>query len=86
MVQPLSQDGVPMTSIGRRCKPFDYTSKVIIGIPDYKQLMKVEFQRIMALKGTNGYCYESSRDSAILYYQSDPIKMLKGVGKKTAKY
>jgi len=84
MVQPLSQDGVPMPSIGRRCQPFDYTSKVMIGIPDYNRLMKVEFQRIKSLKGTNGYWYESSRDPLILYYQSDPTKMLKGVGKKSA--
>ena len=84
MVQPLDQDGIPMPSTGRRCCPFDYTSKVMIGIPDYERLKKVEFQRIKSLKGTNGYWYESSRDPAILYYQNDPIKMLKGVGKKTA--
>ena len=82
MVQPLDQAGIAMPSIGRRCHPFDYTSKVMIGIPDYKRLMKVEFQRVKSLKGTNGYWYESARDPTILYYRNDPVKMLKGVGKK----
>ncbi len=56
----------------------------MISVNDYKQLMKVEFNRIRSLKGTNGYWYQSFRDPYILYYHNDPVKQLKEVGKKTA--
>ena len=84
MIAPLSEDGTPLPSTGKRCHPYDYTSKVMISIEDYKRLMKVEFNRVRSLKGTNGYWYQSFRDPNIQYYQNDPVSKLKGVGKKTA--
>ena len=84
MVTPLSQDGTPLPQVGRRCHPFDYTSKVMISIDDYERLKKIEFQRVKALNGRNGYWVSSSRDDTIPYYNDDPVSLLKGVGKKTA--
>jgi len=84
MVTPRSDDGTPLPSIGKRCFPYDYTSKVMISMDDYKRLMKVEYNRVRSLKGSNGYWLESFRDPNILYYQNDPVNKLKGVGKKTA--
>ena len=84
MVTPLSQDGTPLPSVGRRCRPFDYSSKVMISVDDYKRLMQIEFQRVKSLKGRNGYWVSSSRDDTIPYYNDDPVSLLKGVGKKTA--
>ena len=51
---PLSDDGNLLPSTGQRCKPYDYTSKVMISVDNYKRLMKVELNRIKSLKGTQG--------------------------------
>ena len=83
MVTPLSQDSTPLPSVGRRCYPFDYSSKVMTSLDDYKRLMDIEFQRVKSLKGRNGYWVSSSRDDTISYYNDDPVSLLKGVGKKT---
>ena len=84
MVTPLSDDGTPLPSVGRRCVPYDYTSKVMVSVDDYKKLMKAEFQRVRALKGRSGFWVQSNRDPNILYYQNDPVNKIKGIGKKTA--
>jgi len=83
MVTPLSDDGTPLPSVGKRCAPFDYTSKVIVSVDDYHKLMKIEFQRVKSLKGNNGYWILSTRDPNIIHYQNDPVSNIKGVGKKT---
>ena len=83
MVTPLSDDGTPLPSVGKRCTPYNYTSKVIVSVDDYHKLMNIEFQRVKSLKGRTGFWVQSNRDPNILYYQNDPVSKMKGVGKKT---
>ena len=54
----LSNDGTPIPTTRQRCQPYDYTSKVMISVDEYNQLVKVEFNRIRSLKGINGYVYQ----------------------------
>ena len=84
MVTPLGPDSTPLSSEGRRCHPFDYSSRVMISMDDYQRLLKFEFQRIKSLKDQNGYWIKSIHDSNIPYYNDDPLSKLKGVGKKTS--
>ncbi len=81
MVTPLAQDNTTLPNEGRRCFPFNYTSKVLISIDDYKRLKKVEFNRVKSLTNRIGVWVESSRIQGKLY-QNDPVSKLKGVGKK----
>jgi len=85
MVTPLGPDAPPLSPVGRRCLPYDYSSKVMISVDDYKKRMKTEFQRVKSLKGHNGYWVSCSRDKDIKYYDDDPVIKLKGVGKKASK-
>ena len=78
----LNKDGTPSQSVGVRCAPFNYTSKVMIGMDDFQRLIKVEIDRVKALSGRNGYWVESSREDNVVY-RNDPVTCLKGVGKKT---
>ena len=84
MVAPLSPDGTALSPIGRRCHPFDYSSKVMISIDDYQRMKTIEINRVKSLKGRNGYWISSSRDKDIKYYNDDPVLFLKGVGKKAS--
>ena len=81
MVTPLTQDSTTLPNEGRRCHPFNYTSKVLISIDDYKKLKKVEFNRVRSLSNRVGIWIESSRIAGKLYC-NDPLNKLKGVGKK----
>ena len=83
-VTPLDSDGNTLPAEGRRCHPYDYSSKVMISIDDYKKMMKLEFQRVKSLKARNGYWLSSERDKNIKYYNNDPVIMLRGVGKKAS--
>ena len=84
MVTPLSPDGTQQSPVGRRCHPFDYTSKVMISIDDYDRLLKIEINRVKSLQGRNGYWVQCSRNKDIKYYSDDPVTLLKGVGKKAS--
>ena len=84
MVAPLGPDGTILSQVGRRCHPYDYSSKVMISIDDYERLKKIEINRVKSLKGQNGYWITCSRDKDIKYYNDDPVLLLKGVGKKAS--
>ena len=80
---PLDQDGTSLPSIGVRCVPFNYTSKVMIGLDDYKRLIKMEINRVKSLSGRQDHWVESARDANTVY-RNDPVSCLKGVGKQTS--
>ena len=82
MVTPLDPDGTTLPAEGRRCHPYDYSSKMMISVNDYKRMTKLEFDRVKSLKCRNGYWTSSNRDQNIKYYSNDPVIMLRGVGKK----
>ena len=84
MVTPLDPDGTTLPAEGRRCHPYDYSSKMMISVNDYKRMTKLEFDRVKSLKCRNGYWISSNRDQNIKYYSNDPVIMLKGVGKKAS--
>ena len=84
MVTPLDPDGNTLPSEGRRCHPYDYSSKVMISKDDYQKMMKLEFQQVKSLKGRNGYWLSSNCDQNIKYYNNDPVIQLRGVGEKAS--
>ena len=73
MVTPLSDDSTPLPSDGKKCAPYDYTSKVIMSVDDYRKVMKVEFQRVKSLEGNSDYWVTSTWDPNIIHYQNDPV-------------
>ena len=82
MVMPLAPDGTTLQCEGKRCYPFNYSTKVLISIDDYKKMKRIEINRVKNLSGRMGFWVESNRDAGMLY-QNDPVSLMKGVGKKT---
>ena len=46
MVTPKADDGTHLPSVGRRCFPFNYTSKVLIGFDNFDKMVKTEISRV----------------------------------------
>ena len=82
MVMPLAPDGTTLPCEGKRCYPFNYSTKVLISIDDYKKMKRIEINRVKYLSGRMGFWVESKRDDGMLY-QNDQVSLMKGVGKKT---
>ena len=82
VVVPLAEDGTSLPHNGRRCHPFNYTTKVLISVDDYKRLKKVEIKRVKNLTGRLGVWIESQRIKGVLY-RNDTLNQMKGVGQKT---
>lgn len=82
MVTPLKEDDTPLPSVVVRCAPFNHTSKVMIGVDDFKWLLKSEIDRVKYLSACSGYWVESTREENMVY-RNDHISHLKGIGKKT---
>ena len=84
MVQPKSPDGTILPSVGRRCHPFDYTSKTMIGIDDYEKMIKIKIDRVKSLSSTKvGFWLQSSREDG-KFYLDDKLTVLKQCASKTA--
>ena len=59
---PIAEDGTHLPFVGLRCHPFNYTSKVIIGLDDYDKLVANEIARVKSLTSQKiGYRMESGR-------------------------
>ena len=81
VVTPLDPDGFFLPEEGRRCFPFNYTGKVLISIPDYNKLMKIEFARVRRLTAQSKWVVNAMEPGVI--YTDESVMKLKSVGKKT---
>jgi len=84
MVTPKTVFGEFLPSIGKRCKPFDYSEKVLLSVSDYDDRMAAEFRRVKTLTSRVGYWVEGTREKDALYLD-DSLSKLKKVGKVTSK-
>ena len=70
---------------GIRLKPFDYSSKKIIGIDEYRKLIRLEVNRVIGLsnqeKLDGNWIQEIERPKGSLW-KNDPIHLMKGFHKK----
>jgi hypothetical protein len=73
---------------GRRMKFFDYTGKKLVGITEYRKLMKSEINRVANLpydrRVTQGWAGEIKRPEGVLY-EEDNLCHIPGVGERTQK-
>ena len=82
MVTPRAEDGTPLPSVGRRCHPFNYTSKVLIGFDDFEKMKKTEISRVKSLSSNKlGFWLESGKEPG-KFYRDNNFKVLKSCGKK----
>lgn len=63
--------------IGRRCKPFDYTSKIILSPKDYDEKIRTEINRVRNSPPSRYWCEDTAPQGAI--YDTDEVDALKGV-------
>ena len=72
---------------GRRCEPFDYTDKMIVSEADWQKKVAEEIKRVRTMNKSSAavkrHWFETNRGEEI--YENDPLTVLKGVGKATAK-
>ena len=52
MVTPKNPDGSYSPPIGKVCKPFDYSEKVLLSVSDYEKKMAAEFRRVQSSVGS----------------------------------
>ena len=84
MVAPLDRDGCVEQSVGRRCNLFDYTSKVLISLLDYKKMKLIEISRVKRCTSASTKWIEKTREEGRVYANENVIK-LKKCGNKTSK-
>ena len=61
--------------------PFNYTGKVLVSIPDYLKLMKIEFARVRKLSIQSQWVINRTESGTI--YADESIQKLKKCGEKT---
>ena len=67
--------------VGTRLPPFSYSNQVLESIDDYDELIQKEIRRVKGLNREFLFWKTSYRPEGSLYF-SDPISVLKNVGKK----
>ena len=84
MVTPLDDNNSPLPPEGRRCKLFNYTSKVLVSISDGKKMMATEIRRVKncSSKTTKWIDKVAPQDKV---YSNDPVDKLKKCGYQTKK-
>ena len=82
MVKTLTEDGEVV--LGRRCRDFDYTEKVVKSIKDWTALEDKEIQRVKSLEGSGGPWVEHSRQPGKVYLD-DCVTYIPGIGESTRK-
>ena len=72
---------------GRRCEPFDYKEKMIVSEADWQKKVAEEIKRVRTMNKSSAavkwHWFETNCGEEI--YEDDPLTVLKGVGKGTAK-
>jgi predicted flap endonuclease-1-like 5' DNA nuclease len=84
MVTPIGDNGEHLPMEGRRCKPFDYTGKTLLTIPDFNKRIKDEIARVKALAHgeTSGWVvYEQGSQEKL--YKDDSVLEMKRCGRVT---
>ena len=66
-VQPLDHNGVKLAREGRRCDPFDYSTKLLITIDDFNKYIEQEFRRVKSTSDNSKYWITVSREVGKLY-------------------
>ena len=84
MVTPLDADNHPLPAEGRRCRLFDYTSKVLVSISDGKKMIANEIRRVKTCSSrTTKWIDRTASDGKV--YCDDSITNLKNCGTQTKK-
>lgn len=68
--------------VGVRCKPFDYSGKILLSIKDYKARQEAEMARVKTLSDQKGVWVIDPREEGMIY-RDDDLTILKGCGEKT---
>jgi predicted flap endonuclease-1-like 5' DNA nuclease len=66
--------------VGKRCKAFCYSGKVVLSIKDYKDKQKAELKRVKLLKGNNFWVIDRRQKGE--FYEDDTISFIPGIGVK----
>ena len=84
MVAPLDDDGCRMDSVGRRCKLFSYTGKVLISLSDYQKMKSIEIDRVRKHTSASSKWIEKRREEGKVY-ANEKVTKLKKCGNVTAR-
>ena len=83
-MQTLDHNGVKLAREGRRCDPFDYSTKLLITVDDYNKYIEQEFRRVKSTSDNSKYWITVSREVGKLY-ADDKLDRLNKCGSKTLK-
>ena len=84
IVQPVDTNGLDLPCEGRRCELFDYTSKTLISITDYKKMVASEIARVRKCPSTSKKWIEKRREDEKVY-ACEKVDRLKKCGNVTKK-
>lgn len=66
---------------GMRAVPFDYSGKVFLSIPDYKDKIRKEISCVKGLTGKSALQYKNNQNNVDVW-DLESVTLLKGCGKK----